>query len=115
MGRVLGRYTIAILVLAIMKGRHQQGHRHFRARLPEGRHVAAAIPAIERPRWPRRQRPFATAAQGRSHVVRRMFADVDADIYVLWMVMPPAALASRAIIARLIDDRLDMVVAARSS
>jgi glycosyltransferase involved in cell wall biosynthesis len=52
--------------------------------------------------------------QGKGNVVRRMFADVDADIYVL--VDGDAtydAPSARAMIARLADDRLDMVVAAR--
>jgi glycosyltransferase involved in cell wall biosynthesis len=52
--------------------------------------------------------------QGKGHVVRRMFADVDADIYVL--VDGDAtydAPSARAMVARLIEDRLDMVVAAR--
>jgi glycosyltransferase involved in cell wall biosynthesis len=52
--------------------------------------------------------------QGKGNVVRRMFADVDADIYVL--VDGDAtydAPSARAMIARLIEDRLDMVVAAR--
>ena len=52
--------------------------------------------------------------QGKGNVVRRMFADVDADIYVL--VDGDAtyhAASARAMVARLIEDRLDMVVAAR--
>ena len=52
--------------------------------------------------------------QGKGNVVRRMFADVDADIYVL--VDGDAtydAPSARAMIERLIEDRLDMVVAAR--
>ena len=52
--------------------------------------------------------------QGKGNVVRRMFADVDADLYVL--VDGDAtydAPSARAMIARLVDDRLDMVVAAR--
>jgi glycosyltransferase involved in cell wall biosynthesis len=52
--------------------------------------------------------------QGKGNVVRRMFSDVDADIYVL--VDGDAtydAPSARAMMARLIDDRLDMVVAAR--
>jgi hypothetical protein len=52
--------------------------------------------------------------QGKGNVVRRMFADVDADVYVLVdgdaTYDAPSALA---MIARLMDDRLDMVVAAR--
>jgi glycosyltransferase involved in cell wall biosynthesis len=52
--------------------------------------------------------------QGKGNVVRRMFADVDADIYVL--VDGDAtydAPSARAMIARLTEERLDMVVAAR--
>jgi glycosyltransferase involved in cell wall biosynthesis len=52
--------------------------------------------------------------QGKGNVVRRMFSDIDADIYVLvdgdaTYHAPSAPL----MVARLIDDRLDMVVAAR--
>ena len=52
--------------------------------------------------------------QGKGYVVRRMFADIDADIYVL--VDGDAtydAPSARTMIARLIDERLDMVVAVR--
>ncbi len=52
--------------------------------------------------------------QGKGNVVRRMFADVDADIYVL--VDGDAtydAPSARTMIARLLEDRLDMVAAAR--
>ena len=52
--------------------------------------------------------------QGKGYVVRRMFADVDADIYVL--VDGDAtydAPSARTMIARLIDERLDMVVGVR--
>lgn len=52
--------------------------------------------------------------QGKGHVVRRMFADVDADIYVL--VDGDAtydAPSARAMVARLVDERLDMVVGSR--
>ncbi len=52
--------------------------------------------------------------QGKGHVVRRMFSDIDADIYVL--VDGDAtyhAPSAPAMVARLCDDRLDMVVAAR--
>jgi glycosyltransferase involved in cell wall biosynthesis len=52
--------------------------------------------------------------QGKGFVVRRMFADVDADIYLL--VDGDAtydAPSAKAMIARLLDERLDMVVAAR--
>jgi glycosyltransferase involved in cell wall biosynthesis len=52
--------------------------------------------------------------QGKGNVVRRMFADVDAEIYVL--VDGDAtydAPSARLMIRRPIDERLDMVVAAR--
>jgi glycosyltransferase involved in cell wall biosynthesis len=52
--------------------------------------------------------------QGKGFVVRRMFTDVEADIYVL--VDGDAtydAPSARKMIARLLDDRLDMVVANR--
>jgi glycosyltransferase involved in cell wall biosynthesis len=54
--------------------------------------------------------------QGKGHVVRRMFADVEADIYV--MADGDAtydATAAPALVALLIDDHLDMVVGARKS
>jgi glycosyltransferase involved in cell wall biosynthesis len=52
--------------------------------------------------------------QGKGHVVRRMFADIDADIYVL--VDGDAtydAASAQSMIDRLISDRLDMVVGLR--
>jgi len=52
--------------------------------------------------------------QGKGHVVRRMFNDIEADIYVL--VDGDAtydAPSAPAMIGKLIDDRLDMVVASR--
>ncbi len=54
------------------------------------------------------------AHQGKGHVVRRMFTDVEADIYVL--VDGDAtydAASARSMIDRLLEDRLDMVVGAR--
>ncbi len=54
--------------------------------------------------------------QGKGHVVRRMFADVDADIYV--MADGDAtyeAAAAPAMIAQLTTEQLDMVVGARKS
>lgn len=54
--------------------------------------------------------------QGKGHVVRRMFADVEADIYV--MADGDAtydAAAAPALIRMLLEDRLDMVVGARKS
>jgi glycosyltransferase involved in cell wall biosynthesis len=52
--------------------------------------------------------------QGKGHVVRRMFADIDADIYVLadGDATYDAASAPR-LIARLVEDHLDMVVGLR--
>ena len=52
--------------------------------------------------------------QGKGHVVRRMFSDIEADVYVL--VDGDAtydAPSARAMISRLITDRIDMVVGAR--
>ncbi len=52
--------------------------------------------------------------QGKGHVVRRMFSDIEADVYV--MVDGDAtydAPSARAMISRLFADRLDMVVGAR--
>jgi glycosyltransferase involved in cell wall biosynthesis len=54
--------------------------------------------------------------QGKGHVVRRMFADVEADIYVMAdgdATYDPAA--APTMIARLIDEQLDMVVGSRES
>ncbi len=54
--------------------------------------------------------------QGKGHVVRRMFADVDADIYVLADGDATYdAAAAPAMIARLRDEQLDMIVGARQS
>ena len=57
---------------------------------------------------------FEEKQQGKGFVVRRMFTDVEADIYVL--VDGDAtydAASAQAMIERLLDDRLDMVVANR--
>ncbi len=54
--------------------------------------------------------------QGKGHVVRRMFADVEADVYV--MADGDAtydASAAPDMIARLVEEKLDMVVGARRS
>jgi glycosyltransferase involved in cell wall biosynthesis len=54
--------------------------------------------------------------QGKGNVVRRMFADIDADIYV--MADGDAtyeAAAAPAMVKQLIDEQLDMVVGARRS
>jgi glycosyltransferase involved in cell wall biosynthesis len=91
----------------------------FRAALPEAaiyvydnnstdrtREIAAEAGAIVR----------TERMQGKGHVVRRMFADVDADIYV--MADGDAtydASAAPTLIHKLLDEHLDMVVAARQS
>jgi len=91
----------------------------FRAALPDAeifvydnnsadrtREVAAAAGAIVR----------SEKMQGKGHVVRRMFADVEADIYV--MADGDAtydASAAPGLVAKLIDEQLDMVVGARKS
>ncbi len=70
------------------------------------REVAAAAGAIVR-----RER-----IQGKGAVVRRMFADIDADIYV--MADGDAtydAASAPALVAALLDDQLDMIVGSRVS
>jgi glycosyltransferase involved in cell wall biosynthesis len=70
------------------------------------REVAAAAGAIVR----------SERMQGKGNVVRRMFADVDADIYV--MADGDAtydAGAAPDLVRRLVDEQLDMVVGARKS
>ena len=52
--------------------------------------------------------------QGKGHVVRRMFADVDADIYIMAdgdLTYDPKA--APAMVRMLVDDQLDMVVGTR--
>jgi glycosyltransferase involved in cell wall biosynthesis len=91
----------------------------FRAALPDAeiyiydnnstdrtREVAAAAGAVVR----------TERMQGKGHVVRRMFADVEADIYV--MADGDAtydAAAAPVLVAKLLDEQLDMVVGARKS
>jgi len=70
------------------------------------REVAAAAGAIVRDE----------RMQGKGHVVRRMFADVEADVYI--MADGDAtydAAAAPDLVRRLVDERLDMVVGARKS
>ena len=70
------------------------------------REIAAAAGAVVR----------TEKMQGKGNVVRRMFADVDADIYV--MADGDAtyeAAAAPALVRQLIDENLDMVVGARKS
>jgi glycosyltransferase involved in cell wall biosynthesis len=70
------------------------------------REVAAAAGAIVR----------SERMQGKGNVVRRMFADIEADIYVMadGDATYDAAVAPE-LIRRLVDERLDMVVGARKS
>src|SRR5579871_2081566 len=54
--------------------------------------------------------------QGKGNVVRRMFADVEADVYVLVDGDDTYdATAARDMVSQLIDERLDMITAVRSS
>ncbi|MET0307943.1 MAG: glycosyltransferase family 2 protein [Sphingomonas sp.] len=54
--------------------------------------------------------------QGKGNVVRRMFADIDADIYVLSDGdLTYDATAAPLLIQRLVEEQLDMVVGARKS
>ncbi len=91
----------------------------FRAALPDAviyvydnnssdrtRETAAAAGAIVR----------TERMQGKGNVVRRMFADVEADIYVMAdgdSTYDPAA--APELVRRLLDEQLDMVVGARKS
>ncbi|HJQ18452.1 MAG TPA: glycosyltransferase family 2 protein [Allosphingosinicella sp.] len=91
----------------------------FRAALPDAlvyvydnnsrdrtREAAAAAGAIVR----------SERMQGKGHVVRRMFADIEADVYVIADGDATYdAAAAPDMVARLLDERLDMVVAARRS
>lgn len=70
------------------------------------RQVAAAAGAVVR----------TERMQGKGHVVRRMFADIEADVYV--MADGDAtydAAAAPALVQRLVDEQFDMVVGARRS
>jgi glycosyltransferase involved in cell wall biosynthesis len=52
--------------------------------------------------------------QGKGHVVRRMFADIDADVYVMADGdLTYDATAAPGLVAMLLDEQLDMVVGAR--
>jgi glycosyltransferase involved in cell wall biosynthesis len=52
--------------------------------------------------------------QGKGHVVRRMFADIDADVYVMADGdLTYDAAAAPGLVAMLLDEQLDMVVGAR--
>ncbi len=54
--------------------------------------------------------------QGKGHVVRRMFADVEADVYVLADGDATyEAAAAPGMVDRLVEDNLDMIVGARRS
>jgi len=91
----------------------------FRATLPD-----AAVYVYDNNRADRTREVAAQAGaivrsekmQGKGHVVRRMFADVEADIYV--MADGDAtydASAAPALVAKLLDEQLDMVVGARKT
>jgi glycosyltransferase involved in cell wall biosynthesis len=54
--------------------------------------------------------------QGKGHVVRRMFADIEADVYLMADGdLTYDASAAPDLVRRLVDERLDMVVGARKS
>jgi len=117
-GTALSRYDVAVLVPC-----YNEQHAiakvvaDFRAALPgatvyvyDNNSTDGTIAAAERAGAVVRRETH----QGKGHVVRRMFNDIEADIYVL--VDGDAtydAPSARAMIDRLVADRLDMVVAAR--
>jgi len=114
----LDQYTIAVLVPCYNEGvAVAKVVKDFRAALPSAAifvfdnnstdNTAAAARAAG-------AEVFQEKRQGKGFVVRRMFTDVEADIYV--MVDGDAtydAPSAPAMIERLLDDRLDMVVANR--
>lgn len=56
------------------------------------------------------------AAKGKGNVVRRMFADIDADVYVMVDGDSTYDAASvRAMVDKLVDEKLDMVVGCRQT
>jgi glycosyltransferase involved in cell wall biosynthesis len=68
------------------------------------REIAAAAGAVVR----------SERQQGKGHVVRRMFADIDADVYVMAdgdLTYDPAA--APTMVAMLLEEQLDMVVGTR--
>ena len=89
----------------------------FRAALPDATiyvydNNRATAPSRSRAR--RARSSGAERIQGKGAVVRRMFADVDADIYV--MADGDAtydAASAPALVARMLDEQLDMVVGCR--
>jgi glycosyltransferase involved in cell wall biosynthesis len=91
----------------------------FRAALPSARIYVYDNNSTDRTAEVARQAGATVRAeplQGKGRVVRRMFADVEADIYVMAdgdATYDPAA--APGMIARLVDEQLDMVVGARAS
>ncbi len=112
------RYQVAVLVPC-----YNEEHAiakvvaDFRAALPRRSSMSTTTIPPTTP-WPPREAAGAVVRrethQGKGYVVRRMFNDVEADIYVL--VDGDAtydAPSAPKMIAKLVDDRLDMVVATR--
>jgi glycosyltransferase involved in cell wall biosynthesis len=113
-----GRFQVAVLVPCYNEERAiGKVVADFRAALPEAaiyvydnNSTDGTVEAAQRAGAVVRRETY----QGKGHVVRRMFNDVEADIYVL--VDGDAtydAPSAPAMIAKLVDERLDMVVAAR--
>ncbi|MHA3790784.1 glycosyltransferase family 2 protein [Sphingomonas sp. YL-JM2C] len=95
--------TVAAFRLALPDARIYVFDNNSRDRTVEVARAAGAIVRTER-------------MQGKGHVVRRMFSDVEADIYV--MADGDAtydAAAAPEMIRMMLDERLDMVVGARKS
>jgi glycosyltransferase involved in cell wall biosynthesis len=91
----------------------------FRAALPEARIYVYDNNSTDRTREAAAEAGAIVRSermQGKGHVVRRMFADVDADIYVMADGDSTYdAAAAPEMVARLVDEQLDMVVGARKS
>jgi glycosyltransferase involved in cell wall biosynthesis len=95
--------TVAAFRAALPAARIYVYDNNSRDRTAEAAAAAGAVVRTER-------------MQGKGHVVRRMFADVEADVYVMADGDSTYdAAAAPELVRRLVDERLDMVVGARRS
>jgi glycosyltransferase involved in cell wall biosynthesis len=114
----LRRHSVAVLIPCYNEGRSiAKVVEDFRAALPGAAIVVFDNNSSDNTASEAQRagaRVFRETRQGKGFVVRRMFADVDADLYVL--VDGDAtydAASAPKMIERLLHDRLDMVVASR--
>lgn len=117
-GTGLQRHKIAVLIPCYNEGASVATVvRDFRAALPNAAIIVFDNNSTDNTAEAARTagaQVFREARQGKGFVVRRMFADVDADIYVLVDGDSTYDSASApAMIGKLVADRLDMVVGSR--